>query len=103
VHIKKTEGADLRAGATIDQIAARHLGKETQLASFELGLESTEILGSCDGGYSCAYSNTISWRTPTTPLPMEVDPRAVFTPAMGGLVRGFRYSAVPFTTPHRGL
>jgi hypothetical protein len=68
---------------SIDQIAARQLGSQTELASLELGLESPEILGSCDGGYSCAYSNTISWRTPTSPLPMEVDPRAVFERLFG--------------------
>jgi hypothetical protein len=83
VHVKKTEGADLHAGVSIDQIAARELGRETQLASLELGLESVEQMGACDGGYSCAYSNTISWRTPTMPLPMEADPRAVFERLFG--------------------
>jgi hypothetical protein len=84
VHAKKTEGADLQAGTTVDQIAARELGRETQLASLELALESTEMLGSCDAGYSCAYQGTISWRSPTTPLPMENDPRAVFERLFGG-------------------
>ena len=68
----------------MDQIAARALGSETQLASLELALESVELLGACDAGYSCAYANTISWRTPTTPLPMENDPRAVFERLFGG-------------------
>ena len=67
----------------MDQIAAKTLGSETQLASLELALESVELLGACDAGYSCAYTNTISWRTPTTPLPMENDPRAVFERLFG--------------------
>ena len=84
VHVKKTEGADIRGGVSMDQIAARALGSETQLASLELALESVELLGACDAGYSCAYANTISWRTPTTPMPMENDPRAVFERLFGG-------------------
>lgn len=83
VHVKKTEGPDIRAGVSMDQIAAQTLGKETQLASLELALDSVEVLGACDAGYSCAYANTISWRTPTTPLPMENDPRAVFERLFG--------------------
>jgi hypothetical protein len=83
VHVKKTEGADLEAGVSMDQIAAQQLGKETQLASIEITMEYTEMLGACDAGYSCAYSNTIAWRSPTTPLPMEVDPRAIFERLFG--------------------
>ena len=83
VHVKKTEGADIRAGVSMDQIAAQELGAETQLASLELGVDSVETLGACDAGYSCAYTNTIAWRTPTTPLPMENDPRAVFERLFG--------------------
>ena len=78
VHAKPTEGADFRAGVSIDQIAAKHLGEQTQLASLELGLETIDLAGACDVGFSCAYVNTICWRTPTTPLPMENNPRAVF-------------------------
>jgi len=84
VHIKKTEGADIQGGISMDQIAAATLGKETQLASLELAIESVEFLGACDAGYSCAYANTISWRTPTTPMPMENDPRALFERLFGG-------------------
>ena len=83
VRVKKTEGPDIRAGVSLDQLAAQHLGKETQLASLELALDSVEVLGACDAGYSCAYANTISWRTPTTPLPMENNPRAVFERMFG--------------------
>ncbi len=83
VHPKKTEGAGIQAGITVDQFAAQKLGKETQLMSLELALDSTEVVGSCDGGYSCAYTNTLSWRTPTTPLPMSNKPRAVFERLFG--------------------
>lgn len=83
VHVKKTEGPDIRAGVSVDQIAAQKLGQETQLASLELAIDSVEVLGACDQGYSCAYANTIAWRTPTTPLPMENNPRAVFERLFG--------------------
>jgi hypothetical protein len=83
VHPKATSGSDLRAGTSVDQIAAKELGKHTQLASLELGIEPTEILGTCESAYSCAYYNTICWRTPTTPLPMENNPRAVFERLFG--------------------
>jgi Protein of unknown function (DUF1552) len=68
---------------SMDQIAARQFAKETQLASLELGIESNAMLGACDGGSSCAYTNTIAWRDETTPLPIENDPRAVFERLFG--------------------
>jgi hypothetical protein len=71
VHAKPTEGADFDAGVSIDQIAARHIGQQTQLASLELGLEATGIAGACDVGYSCAYVNTLCWRAATTPADGE--------------------------------
>ena len=83
VHPKKTEGAGIQAGLTVDQFVAREIGQQTQLTSLELALDSTEVVGSCDGGYSCAYTNTLSWRTPTTPMPMENKPRAVFERLFG--------------------
>jgi Protein of unknown function (DUF1552) len=83
VPFKITAGADVYASVSMDQIAAREFEKETQLASLELGIESNAMLGSCDGGASCAYTNTIAWRTPTTPLPIENDPRAVFERLFG--------------------
>jgi len=82
VHPKKTE-VDIHAGISADQIAAREFGKTTQLGSLEIGLESPAFAGNCDSGYSCAYTNTISWRTPTTPLPVEVSPRVVFERLFG--------------------
>ena len=83
VPYKITNGADVSNAVSMDQIAARELAKETQLASLELGIESNAMLGNCDGGASCAYTNTIAWRTPTTPLPIENDPRAVFERLFG--------------------
>jgi hypothetical protein len=82
-HCKMTAGADLRAGISADQIAAREFGKYTQLASLEVGLESAEVMGACESEYSCAYYNTISWRNETTPLPMENRPRAIFERLFG--------------------
>jgi hypothetical protein len=82
-HPKKTEGAGIHAGVSADQVAARELGKNTQLASLEVGLDSPSLAGNCDSGYSCAYTNTISWRGPTTPLPMEMNPRALFERLFG--------------------
>ena len=83
VPYKITNGADVSNAVSMDQIAARELSKETQLASLELGIESNAMLGNCDGGASCAYTNTIAWRTPTTPLPIENDPRAIFERMFG--------------------
>ncbi len=83
IHPKKTEGADIKADISADQVAARELGKKTQFGSLEIGLEEPSLAGSCDSGYSCAYTNTISWRGPTTPNPMEVNPRAVFERLFG--------------------
>src|SRR5437868_4773577 len=82
-HAKMTSGADLHAGISVDQIAAKEFGKETQLASLEIGLESSEIVGACESAYGCAYYDTISWRNESTPLPMENRPRAVFERLFG--------------------
>jgi len=80
---KVTNGADLEAGISMDQIAAKELGRNTQLASLELGLESTDSGASCDNGFNCVYTSTISWRSATTPLPTEHNPRAVFQRLFG--------------------
>jgi hypothetical protein len=83
VHPKRTEGADVRNATTVDQIAAQVIGTDTRLMSLEMALEQHYLVGNCDNGYSCVYWNTISWRTPTTPLPMEVNPRIVFERMFG--------------------
>jgi hypothetical protein len=75
--------SDLVAGVSMDQFAARQLGQYTQLASLELAIEGRDFAGSCDIGYSCGYTNTIAWRSETTPLPMENDPRVVFERLFG--------------------
>ena len=83
VHPKKTAGADIQAGISVDQIAARGLGATTKVASLELGCEDSRTVGACDSGYSCAYTNSISWRGPQTPMPPETNPRIVFERLFG--------------------
>lgn len=83
VHPKKTEGADIRSGVSVDQLAAREFGKQTQFASLEIGVEAPSLAGGCDSGYSCGYTNTVSWSSPTTPNPMEVNPRILFERLFG--------------------
>ncbi len=75
---RRTEGADIQSAKTIDQYAADVLGKDTPLKSLGLSLEPNSTTGNCEGGYSCAYINTVSWTSPTAPLPLEANPRAVF-------------------------
>ncbi len=74
----KTHGANLRAGISVDQVAAQKVGDKTPFRSLELGLSRGAQSGNCDSGYSCAYSNNISWKSPSTPMAKEVDPRLVF-------------------------
>lgn len=83
VHVKKTEGADITSGPSMDQIVARQFSEQTQIPSLELGLDPPSLVGSCDTGYSCAYTNTLSWRTASTPLPVTVNPREVFERIFG--------------------
>jgi len=82
-HPKKTFGRDIQAGVSVDQYVAQKIGSQTRFASLELGCEEGIQGGNCDNGYSCAYSNSISWRTPATPNPPEVRPRAVFERLFG--------------------
>ncbi len=82
-HPKMTSGADIHCGVSVDQVAARELGKRTALASLEIGLESSDILGACESAYSCAYYFTMCWSNPVTPLPMENRPHAVFERLFG--------------------
>lgn len=83
VHCKKTAGADILAGVSADQIAAQKIGSETRFPSIELGCEDARTVGNCDSGYSCAYTNSLAWRTPTTPMPPEVNPRMAFERLFG--------------------
>ncbi len=83
IHPKKTAGADIQLGISVDQVAAAAVGNETRYASLELGIEPGRLAGNCDSGYSCAYSNSISWRGEKTPNPPEIDPRQVFERMFG--------------------
>jgi hypothetical protein len=84
VKPKKTTGADVQAGTTVDQVIAAHLGQETLLPSLQLAVEDPGANSSnCGEGYSCVYTNTISWATPTRPLPMEINPQVVFERMFG--------------------
>jgi len=85
VHPKKTMGLDIYNGISVDQVAAQALSAKTRFGSIELGCEDTRTVGNCDTGYSCAYTNSISWRTPTTPMPPETNPRMVFERLFGSL------------------
>lgn len=82
VHPKRSE-TNIGCGISADQIAAKVLGQQTQLASLEISLESPGLAGACDQNYSCAYSNTVSWKNPTLPLLMEVNPRMIFERLFG--------------------
>jgi hypothetical protein len=82
-HIKRTEGSDLRAGTSADQIIASQFKKDTPLPSLELAILPNSVTGGCDTGYSCAYGTTLSWASPTTPLPTQSSPRLVFEQLFG--------------------
>ncbi len=81
----RESGSDIFAGVSADQIAARAIGSQTRFPSLELGLEDTRMVGLCDGKYSCAYTSSISWRSPTTPLPPLTNPRHVFERMFGNI------------------
>jgi hypothetical protein len=80
---KRTEGTDYRLGTTVDQLAARQIGRETPIPSLELGTDLIAQVGNCDNGYACAYQNNLSWSSPEVPLPTEADPRVVFERLFG--------------------
>jgi hypothetical protein len=82
-HPKMTQGSDYLAGTSIDQMYARQFGQDTPLPSLQLCIESTDASGACDYGYACVYADTISWASPTTPLPMTIDPRMAFESLFG--------------------
>jgi hypothetical protein len=78
MQAKKTFGADIRAGVSVDQLAAAHLGRQTRYPSLEIGVDAGGQSGNCDSGYSCAYSANIAWKSDTQPIPKENNPRLVF-------------------------
>src|SRR5262249_33470369 len=83
-HPRKTNGADLRAGVSVDQVAADKVGRATRFPSLEIGCEGGKADGACDHGYSCAYQTNLSWRNESTPMAKEIDPRLVFERLFGG-------------------
>ena len=83
VRCKRTEGADIECGVSADQLAAEVLGRETVLPSLELSIDLSVLAGMCDSAYSCVYLNTLSWSSPTTPLPSENNPRVIFERLFG--------------------
>ncbi len=90
VHPKKTAGADIKNGISVDQIAANYYANETRFSSLELGCDDSRVVGNCDSGYSCAYTNSLAWRGETSPLPPETNPRLVFERLFGGVDAGTR-------------
>ena len=80
---KKTSGAEIRVGVSVDQVAAQAVGTQTLFPSLEVGTEPGAVSGDCDSGYSCAYSSNLSWRTPSSPNAKEIDPQAVFDRLFG--------------------
>jgi hypothetical protein len=85
VHPRKTAGADIQNGISVDQIAAQQIGGTSRVASLELGCVDSRTVGNCDSGYSCAYTNSLAWRGPATPMPPETNPRLVFERLFGDI------------------
>ena len=83
VHPKQTEGADVQAGTTIDQMIAERICRDSKLSSLEVSVDRNDVVGACDHGYACAYMNSMSWKSPTMPLPAETNPRFVFERLFG--------------------
>src|SRR5579872_796569 len=82
-HPKMTEGSDYKVGVSLDQLYAQQFGQDTPLPSIQLCIEAVDASGACGYNYSCVYSDTISWSSPTTPLPMTIDPRMAFESLFG--------------------
>ena len=82
-YAKHTEGSDYYLGTTVDQLAAKQIGQDTQLPSLELCMDLDPLAGVCNNGYACVYMNCLSWSSPTTPLPSEAHPRKVFERLFG--------------------
>ena len=85
VHPRKTAGADIQNGISVDQVAAMQIGSQTRFGSIELGCDDSRTVGNCDSGYSCAYTNSLAWRGPSTPMPPETNPRLVFERLFGDI------------------
>jgi hypothetical protein len=85
VHPRKTAGADIQNGISVDQVAAQHLAGQARFSSLELGCDDSRTVGNCDSGYSCAYTNSLAWRGPSTPMPPETNPRLVFERLFGDI------------------
>ena len=83
VHCRRTEGVDVKNGVSADHLAAQKLGKQTKFPSLEFGIEDSRKLGICDPGYSCIYTNNLSWRSETVPNPPEINPRSIFERMFG--------------------
>ena len=90
VRVKKTAGSDIFAGVSVDQIAAQHIAKSTRFASLELSTDPHRKSGGCDSGYSCAYESNLAWRTATSPLSPETNPRLIFERLFGAGSHGQR-------------
>ena len=88
VHARKTAGADIQNGVSVDQIAAARIGNDSRFRSIELGCDDSRSVGNCDSGYSCAYTNSVSWRSPTSPMPPETNPRLAFERLFGAFDAG---------------
>jgi hypothetical protein len=88
VHARKTAGADIQNGISVDQIAAANIGNDSRFRSIELGCDDSRSVGNCDSGYSCAYTNSVSWRSPTSPMPPETNPRLAFERLFGAFDAG---------------
>ncbi|HCE04135.1 MAG TPA: hypothetical protein DEQ98_12955, partial [Acidobacteria bacterium] len=83
VHPKQTEGADVQAGTTVDQLIAERICRDSKLSSLEVSVDRNDVVGACDHGYACAYMNSMAWKSPTMPLPAETNPRFVFERLFG--------------------
>src|SRR5207253_964621 len=94
VRVKKTAGADIHAGVSIDQMAAKQIGQLTRFPSLELTCDAVRKSGNCDSGYSCAYQYNLSWQSPTTPVAPEPNPRLVFERLFGAGARGERAASL---------
>jgi hypothetical protein len=101
VHPRKTAGADIQNAISVDQIVAQEIGAHTRFPSLELGCDDSRTVGNCDSGYSCAYTNSLSWRGPATPMPPETNPRLVFERLFGDVDTGLSHEVRAQRLRHR--